>query len=136
MRKKVFGKKLGRGRGARTALFRSLIISFVVNGKLKTTKSKIKAVQPEIDKLMKLVRKNDLSSRRLALARLGNDGDAIDKLFSDYKEHASARNSGFTRMKILGKRQGDNTDMALLEWVIPPEKKVEKKAVKKIKNKA
>lgn len=131
MRKRIYGKKLGRGYGARRALIRSQIRSLVENGAIKTTKAKAKAVSSDVDKIMRLVARDDVSSRRLVLARLGNDKVTMKKLFGDYMDHAKARKSGFTRIVILPNRKGDDAPMARLEWIEIAKKENENVSTKK-----
>ncbi len=139
MIKKVFGRKLGRGRAAREALFASLTRAIVLNGKISTTKAKAKAVQGDVEKVVTLARKGTLSARRQALSMLDNSKETVDKLFSQIAESFKNRNSGFTRIINLVPRKGDNTSMARLEWTeqIVEVKKVEKKdkKVKKVEKK-
>ena len=117
MLKKVQGYKLSRNTNTRKALFRSLIRSLVMSHKIETTKIKAKAIQADVDKLMKFVAKGDLSARRLALAKLGNDNVTVDRLFSDFKKATEKRNSGFTRIVNLPNRKGDNAPMVRMEFV-------------------
>ncbi len=121
MRKKVFGVKLGRNKKSRLALFRSLVAAMILNGKIETTKTKAKAVQTDIEKLMGLVVKNNLSSRRIALARLGNDKEVTAKLFG-FSKLGAKRKFGFTRIVKLARRKGDGAEMARLEFVDTLEK--------------
>jgi len=102
---------------------RSLVRAFVLSGKIRTTKAKGKLLQREIDKLMNLVAKNTLNSRRLVMARTGNDKDVTRRLFEDFLELAKSRVSGFTKLVNLSPRKGDMAKMVRLEWV---EKKVKK----------
>ena len=117
MYKKVFGKKLSRNSNSRKALFRSLISSVILYGKIETTKTKAKAVQGDIDKIFTLVAKDDLASRRLVMAKLGNDRKSTDKLFGELKALTEKRKSGFTRIVNLPNRKGDNAEMARIEFV-------------------
>jgi large subunit ribosomal protein L17 len=133
MRKKVFGRKLGRGRKARKALFRSLIRALVINGKVETTRSKAKAVKGEIDKIMSWVRRDPLVGKRALMSKLGNDKQVVNKLFSDFSEIAKKRKSGFTKTLALAPRKGDNSPMVRLEWTELPELSRAKKVVKKAK---
>ncbi len=123
MRKKIFGKQLGRNRNSRKALFRSLIRALVLNGKIKTTKTKAKAIDKEIAKIMNLMAKESLASRRQVIARLGNDKETVKKLFSDYLPLAKNRKSGFVRKTNLLPRKGDNAPMVLIEWLKAPKSK-------------
>ena len=116
MRKKVFGRKFSMSSTSRQGLFRSLIRSLVLYGKIETTKAKAKAIQADVDKLFKLVAKDDLAARRLAIAKLGNDTETVDKLFK-LKPMTTDRKSGFTRIINLPNRKGDNAEVARIEWV-------------------
>ncbi len=116
MYKKIFGKKLSRNTGSRKALFRSLIKSLVFYGKIETTKVKAKAIQGDIDKLMKLVAKDDVSARRLLMAKLANDKVTTEKLIT-MKSMTKDRKSGFTRITNLPNRKGDNAPIVRMEFV-------------------
>src|SRR5258708_40300533 len=73
MNKRVFGRKLSRNTQSRKALFRTLIRALTEYGEINTTLAKAKAIRGEVDKLMTLVAKNTVSTRRLVLAKLAND---------------------------------------------------------------
>ena len=151
MNKKVFGRKLGRSRPAREALFATLIKSMILNGKIETTMAKAKAVQGDLEHMITLAKKADLSSRRRALAYLDNQKQATNLLFQQIGPFFKARISGFTRITSLPARRGDNAKMAKIEWTeavviskkpvaiskkIKQEKVVEtKKVAKKVKSK-
>jgi large subunit ribosomal protein L17 len=101
---------------------------------LNTTLAKAKAVAPEIDKTLKLVRKNTLASKKQLLAKLGNDREVFDVLFGKYLGIATKKQSGFTRIIKMAPRRGDRAAMARLEMVEKPvEEKKEKKEVKEVK---
>jgi large subunit ribosomal protein L17 len=146
MIKKVFGRKLGRGRPAREALFASLSRAIILNGKIVTTKAKAKAVQRDFEKIVTLAKKADLSARRRVLSMLDNDNATTDKIFAQIAVSFKDRFSGFTRIINLTPRKGDNTPMVRMEWTevlgeVKKEEKVkpakvkkeEKKVVKKTK---
>ena len=116
MLKKVFGRKFSRNSGSRQAMFRSLITALVANGKIETTKAKAKAIQGDVDKLFKLVAKDDIAARRLAMSKLANDRETVQKLFK-LKPMTSERKSGFTRITVLPNRKGDNSPMARIEFM-------------------
>lgn len=117
MRKKVFGKKLGRNRKSRNILFRSLAREMILRGSIKTTKAKALAVRPFLERLIGLVKSNTLSARRAALSALGNDRESVKALFGKYANLAGSRNSGFVKLIALPTRRGDNAQIVRLSWV-------------------
>ena len=66
MRHKVSGYKLGRKTGSRKALYRILLNECIKRGKIRTTMSKAKAVQPKLEKLITLGRKGSINDKRKA----------------------------------------------------------------------
>jgi large subunit ribosomal protein L17 len=116
MKKKVFGRKLSRSRPAREALFTALTRALILSGKIVTTKAKAKAVQGNIEKYVTLAKKGDLSARRRVLSGMDNAKDVVATLFSKVAPAFSAKTSGFTRIVLLPKRKGDNSEMARIEW--------------------
>ncbi|KKQ95894.1 MAG: 50S ribosomal protein L17 [Candidatus Woesebacteria bacterium GW2011_GWB1_43_14] len=117
MRKKIATKKLNRSGRSRRAMYRSLVRSLAEHGKIKTTKAKAKATQPKIDRILRLVAQGDLSARRQTLSMLGNDKETVQIFFDKYKELATSRSSGFTRLTKLLPRKGDSAEMAILELI-------------------
>jgi large subunit ribosomal protein L17 len=116
MRNKVFGRQLGRGRKGREALLKGLMKAVVENGSITTTLAKAKAVQPDLEKLMSYVVKNDVSARRGAYAMFANDREVTNKLF-ELTALAASRNSGYTTISRLPHRKGDGAEMATIGWV-------------------
>jgi len=133
MNKKVFGRKLSRSRPAREALFSSLSRSMILTGKMVTTRAKAKAVVPDIEKLVTLSKKGDISSRRKALSMLDNAKDATVALFGKVAKAFANRQSGFTRMTSLPRRKGDNAQQVKLEWTETIVEEVKEPKVKKAK---
>ena len=124
MKNKVFGRKLNRSRKSRNALLRSLMRAMVEHSEITTSFYKAKFLQPDAEKIMTLVKKGDLASRRIVMSKLGNDRKTVEKLFGDLARMTKSRGSGFTRITKLPKRKGDFAQMARLEWTEKaPEKK-------------
>ena len=138
MNKNKYGYKLSRSRGARKALFRSLIKSLSEYGSINTTNTKVKAVQGDIDKLINLAKKGDLASRRKIYAYLGNDRKTTDLIITKITPSLSKRTSGYTKIENLGIRRGDAAKMVRFYWsdeMIEDKKKNAKKPKKKLKAK-
>lgn len=136
MKKRVFGRKLGRERDARRALFRSLVNALLEHGGIKTTKAKAKAVQPFVDRLINTAQKETQAAKRRVYGKLANDKKATKALLEIAKSFGK-RKGGYTRIINLGRRRGDLAQMARLEWTkeIERNQKSEKKGKKKKKGK-
>lgn len=117
MKKQVFGRKLGRERDSRRALFRSLISSLTEHGSIKTTKSKAKSIQLDVDRLISLAKKGSGDANKRIYAYLGNNKKAAKKVMNYGKSLFKDRKSGFTRIVSLGRRRGDLADMVRIEFV-------------------
>jgi len=116
VRHRLAGRKLGRNTHERWSLFRNLIRSLVMHERIRTSLAKAKAVKPLVDKLMTMAKANTLASRRRALSVLTHK-PAVEKLFKELAPRTKTRTSGFTRIRRLGQRLGDNSLMAQIEWV-------------------
>lgn len=110
------GKTLGRTKEPREALMRSLATSFFLHGKLKSTKVKVKALRPMVEKLITLGKKDILHNRRQAFSVL-YDEKAVKKVFEVYGPKYQARKGGYTRITKLPTRLGDGAEMAVIELV-------------------
>lgn len=136
MKKRVYGRKLSRERDTRRALFRALIRALVMHGKIKTTKAKAKAVQPLVDKIVNLAKKESTAARRRLFGILGNDKITTKNLLTKVAPALRDREGGYTRIIALPRRKGDAAEMARLEWVNKvPDKKEKGKRTKKVKRK-
>ncbi|MFH0864057.1 MAG: 50S ribosomal protein L17 [Candidatus Gottesmanbacteria bacterium] len=97
-------------------LWRNLIYSLILFGKIKTTKHRAKAIVGLIDRLVNKMKKGTVASKRDVLKFLP-ERVAFDKLSKEIVPMLGDRNSGYTRVINIGKRKGDNTSIVLLEWV-------------------
>lgn len=117
MRHLVFGRKLGRDTNARRALLANLASSLFINGAIITTLVKAKFARPYVEKLVRTVQKNRLSSKRSLASVLTHQ--AFLKLIAEIGPGFTNRSGGYTRIIKLGARVGDNAPIArleLLEW--------------------
>lgn len=86
------------------------------HGRIKTTKSKAKTMQPVAERMVTFAKRGDLHARRQVLTVI-RDKDVVHKLFADIGPAAAERNGGYTRITAIGPRKGDNAPMALIELV-------------------
>ncbi len=138
MRHKNSVKQLGKTHSHRKAMFANMTASFYINERVITTKQKAKELKRISERLITRARKNlvlaedevgkKLHNKRLVMKYIKNR-EAVKKLFDDIAPRNLNRNGGYTRLYLLGRRNGDGAEMAILELV---EKKViEKKAKEK-----
>lgn len=135
MRHKVFGRRLGRDTAHRNALRRNMIADLLVFEQITTTEAKARTIRPAAEKMITLAKRglaqpgSDIHARRLAASRLpgirtteDEDGtfenvDVVRKLFEEIAPRYANRPGGYTRMVKIGRRPGDNADMAVLMLV-------------------
>ncbi len=112
--------KLKRNTAHRKSLLANLACSLIEHGRIRTTFGKAKALRPVAEKLVTQAKRNDLHSRRLAIAFL-RQKSAVTKLFDDVAPAAADRQGGYCRITKLGQRMTDAAPMAIIEWVDLPE---------------
>jgi large subunit ribosomal protein L17 len=122
MKKNIYGRQLSRERDTRRALFRSLARALVLNGKIKTTKGKAKAMQGFVEKAVTLGKNDSVAARRRLYSMLGNDRVTTSFIVEKVVPAFSKKKSGFTRIINLPRRRGDNAQAVRLEWTESIEK--------------
>ena len=127
-----FGLKLG----PRTALIRGLVHSLVKHERIKTTLYRAKEIRRRAERAITIGKKGNLLAYRVLKSRY-HQTQTVDKIVKNLSKRFQERPGGFTRIVKLGKRDGDKTEMAYLEFVDykPIEKKVDKKQEKKLQKK-
>ncbi len=109
-------QKLSRKSGPRRALLRSLVTSFLRNGRIETTAARARACRPLAEKMVPLAKRGDLHSRRQAASYL-LDENVVTTLFEKIGPKMEGREGGYTRMIPIGPRRGDGAPMVILELV-------------------
>ncbi|WP_033160198.1 50S ribosomal protein L17 [Mycoplasmoides alvi] len=130
--------KPGKTTASRLMIIRQQVTDMIAYHEIKTTLTKAKETQKHIEKLITLSKKDTIANRRLATKLLLDNQkicakDAIKYLFETIGPVFKNRAGGYTRVLKLGKRQGDATEIAILQFVdkIPAFKKKTKVASKK-----
>ncbi len=116
MRHQKFGKKLNRDIKERKSLFKNLVSSLIVYGKITTSEAKAKAIRGLVDKLVNKSKEGTLSARR-QIAGFLNKADLVKKLFDVIAPRFKSRSGGFTRIIKSGEKRGDGSPQAVMEWV-------------------
>ncbi len=134
MKHRVAGRRLDRTTEHRTAMFRNMVTSLLRHERITTTTPKAKELRRIADKIITLGKKGTAHARRLA-HRDVRDVEVLQKLFGAIAERFKARAGGYTRVVRVGRRTGDNAEVAMIELVdrapaAEPEKKAEEKKAK------
>jgi len=124
------GKKLGRVAKQRKALMKTMSVSLVEHGRIKTTLTKAKALQPFIEKVITRAKVDEISSLR-ELRKLFPEKTA-KILLRSWGPVFAERKGGYTRIIKLVARESDASPMAFIEFVEKP-KEIEPKAKKEKK---
>jgi large subunit ribosomal protein L17 len=114
-----------------------MIAELLIHEEILTTEAKARMLRPAAEKIITLAKrglaKDDpaqtVHARRLAAARIARfrqvedeagemeEVDVVKKLFNDIALRYADRPGGYTRLVKIGKRSGDNADMAMIMLV-------------------
>jgi large subunit ribosomal protein L17 len=116
MRHRVHGRKLGRTSAHRKALFRNQLTALFTHERITTTLAKAKDLRPVAERMVTLARTGTLPARRKVLTFVP-DKEVVQRLFEEIAPRFTDRPGGYTRVLKLGRRHGDNAEMAIIELV-------------------
>jgi large subunit ribosomal protein L17 len=108
-------RKLGRERKVRNALVKSLVLSLIMKGKIKTTDAKARALRPVVEKMITAGMSGTIAAQRLLSAKVGVAG--AKKILAELSPKYKDRKGGYTRITKLPARLSDNALMAIIEFV-------------------
>lgn len=132
--------KFNRNSSHRLCMMANMLKALVEHERIETTVPKAKELRRHADRLITLAKKNTLSSRRAALAKMmitfnaltskerreakkGNtasyntDRKVMGKLFDELSQRFVGRDGGYTRIIRKENRQGDSCPLCLIEYV-------------------
>ena len=118
-------RKLGRTSDHRLAMLRAMVTFLFENGKIETTVTRAKEVQPLAEKMITMAKTNNLANKRNVMAFVTKETVA-KKLFDEIAPAYEGVNGGYTRIIKKGPRRGDAAEMCIIELVTKEEKKEEK----------
>lgn len=107
---------LGRQSGHRKALLANMSCSLIEHKRIQTTVAKAKALKMYIEPLVTKSKEDTTASRRVVFSYLKNK-EAVAELFRTIAPKIANRPGGYTRVLHTGFRQGDGSEMALIEFV-------------------
>ena len=109
-------RKLGKTTDQRMAMLRQQVTDFLDAGKMETTVTRAKEIQPMAEKMITLGKKNDLAAYRQAMSFITRE-DVCKKVFQELAPSFAERNGGYTRIIRTGIRRGDAAETAMIELV-------------------
>jgi large subunit ribosomal protein L17 len=114
---RIDGRKLSRKQGPRLALYKNLVVSVLRYEKVKTTEAKAKEIRPQVERMITLAKKGDLTARRAVISALPDEPLVVSKLFDEIAPKYADRTSGYTRIIKVGLRKGDAAPIVQIELV-------------------
>jgi large subunit ribosomal protein L17 len=109
-------KRFGGNAAHQRLMMANLAASLFAAEGIVTTEAKAKALRPIAEKLITKAKKGGVHRHRQVVSFMG-DKEMASKLFSDIAPRYEGRPGGYTRILMLGPRQGDNAPMARIELV-------------------
>ena len=119
MRHRVHKKHFNRDTNHRKMLLRNLVRELLLHGAIKTTRPKAKEAGRIADKLISKAQDDSIATRRV-LHRFFGKRDVVNTLVDRVAPAMKDRVSGFTTIKSVGVRRGDNTELVQIELVVKP----------------
>ena len=116
MKHNIKNKKLNKTTSHRKAMFMNLSNALIKHEQITTTLAKAKELKRFVEKIITLGKKGNLQSRRKAISIL-QDQAMTKKSFDILADRYKDRSGGYTRVIKLGNRFGDNSPIAVIEFV-------------------
>lgn len=116
MRHNDKNRKFGRTTNQRRALLRGLACNLIKHGRIETTLARAKELRGFVEPMVTKARIGSTASERLITSRLGSVTGA-KKLVKEIAPRYAERPGGYTRVIKSRRRLGDQSEMALIEFV-------------------
>lgn len=125
MRHRVAHRKLGRVTEHRMAMLRNQAITLILNERLETTVARGKELRPFVEKIITIAKRSlkhgtegihVVNARRAVAVDILNK-DAVKKVFDTIAPRFAERQGGYTRLLRLGRRRGDDAEIAQIEFI-------------------
>lgn len=113
------GKKinhLSRTASHRSAMLSNMASSLILHKRINTTLAKAKALRKYVEPILTKSKDDTTHSRRTVFSYLQNK-ESVQELFGSVAQKIASRPGGYTRIIRTGIRQGDNSEMCMMELV-------------------
>jgi len=125
MRHRVAHRKLGRVTEHRIAMLRSQASALIEHERIETTVARAKELRPFVERIISVAKRSlkqadsaigNVNARRTVAEDIANR-DVVTKLFGTIAPRYADRSGGYTRMLRLGRRRGDDAEIAQVELI-------------------
>ena len=125
MRHRVAHRKLGRVTEHRIAMLRSQASALIEHEHIETTVARAKELRPFVERIISVAKRSlkqtdnaigNVNARRTVATDIFNR-DVVTKLFAEIAPRYADRSGGYTRMLRLGRRRGDDAEIAQVELI-------------------
>jgi large subunit ribosomal protein L17 len=124
MRHRVAHRKLGRVTEHRIAMLRSQASNLIDKGHIETTVARAKELRPFVERIISVAKRSlkagdavtNVTARRTVSVDIANR-EVVSKLFAEIAPRYADRSGGYTRMLRLGRRRGDDAEIAQVELI-------------------
>lgn len=97
-------------------MFRNQLTALLTHERIITTVAKAKELRPIAERMVTIARTDTLAARR-RVATMVADKEVARRLFDEIAPRFADRPGGYTRIMRLGRRRGDNAELAIIEFV-------------------
>ncbi len=123
---------LSRTHAHRVAMLSNMATSLIMHKRIETTLAKAKALRVYVEPIITRSKEDTTNNRRVVFSYL-HSKEAVNELFREVSQKVATRNGGYTRILKTGIRQGDNSEMAIIELVDYNENMLKDTAAKEAK---
>ena len=116
MPKPTKGPRIGGSPAHQRIILANLASQLFEHGKITTTLTRAKRVQPLAEHLITKAKRGDIAARRV-VGKTIHDRLVLHILFDQVAPSVAGRDGGYTRVTRLGTRQGDGAPMAQIEII-------------------
>ena len=107
---------LSRTHAHRVAMMSNMATSLILHKRIETTVAKAKALRVDVEPLISRSKEDSTHNRRMVFSYL-HSKEAVNELFREVSQKVANRPGGYTRIIKTGIRQGDNSEMCIIELV-------------------
>ena len=116
MRHQQKGTKFGRKKGDRNNFLAVLQHNLIMEGAIKTTPARARALRPQVEKMVTIAKKQNLSSIRLLKTKLPEK--SVFKLYHEVAPKYIEKKGGYLKIiKTTEHRKRDGADMVEIKFI-------------------